>query len=611
MKKILSFAAIALAVQSCYSMKFLSPEGLEAAERLKHAEFIMAPDGKLSEIKLKETEETIQYRAAVKTGINGKLEEFFAKKFPKLKREVYQKNIDEFFQIFDRNHSGILHSYFGLNILNEYCASVYSLFYSSNVEELNNELKDILLPILDKYYKDITLHIEIYMHNKPPCCDFFLKYSEENLTSFSEEISPELFAQLPPEYAFSRENIRIITADSILAGFEALGLLSPEVMNFYKSLMIKSPETDVLLLQQYAALLEESNFIKFAELASKDFNIKYYKFRQEVDVERYRKNVMQMIQMSIDSILRRQTFVLFLATHKYICDKCKSIPGSENKLSFEDRDLSDGSASAQYPEFSVNMDPQRSFEAITFTTAKEKSSILGYEKTTFIAPGVLAHEFRHGYHLPLGLGSHDDSKYLIDCLGNFFMKDLLFPDFEQIRDGIKQHIEGILAGLSEADAAQFSEQIRSYFNLSWMPRFLENVPDPSDRVSFAEILSHKLALAATTQIWDDPEEINNIIGIQIVGKTLFVNRLSDLNVSIADGRRVSWTHLGGDKERLKRGLLLEEEGKAPVTAPIVKQFIMNFHTNYGVLSDIPLNHPTPEALRVLEILHNVKGALIN
>jgi hypothetical protein len=191
------------------------------------------------------------------------------------------------------------------------------------------------------------------------------------------------------------------------------------------------------------------------------------------------------------------------------------------------------------------------------------------------------------------------------------MKDLLFHDFEQIREGIKQCIAETLEGLSEAEAAQFNEQIRSYFTPPWIPGFLAEVPDPSNRDLFPEVLSNKLASVAITQIWDDPEEINNIIGIQIVGKTLFVNRLSDLNASIADKRRIRWTHICGSKEYLKKHLLLEEESKTPVTNSAAKQFIAGFYNNFGILTDAPLNHPTPEALRTLEILHGVPGALIN
>jgi hypothetical protein len=312
---------------------------------------------------------------------------------------------------------------------------------------------------------------------------------------------------------------------------------------------------------------------------------------------------MQTIQASLDSLPKRQTFVLFLAVHEYICVKCNSTSGIENKLLFEDRDMSDGDASAYYPEFAVNVDPKFSLEVLTFTATQVKPSVLGYEKITLDTPAILAHEFRHGYHLPLGLGIYDDSTYLQNYLSNPFMKDLLFQDFYQIRSDLKQDITEILGKLSEVDAVQFSEQIKSYFTLPLML-------DLSDKTLLAESLSDKLALETITQIWGDPEEIQNIIGIQIVGKTLFVNRLSDLNVSITKGERPRWTHLSGNKEHLKNNLLPKGKDNAPVTNIAAQQFIMNFHAKYGTLADLPLNHPATKALRVLEILHNVsEGSL--
>ncbi|MDR3151351.1 MAG: hypothetical protein LBT67_00675, partial [Holosporaceae bacterium] len=301
MRKTLSFAAIALAVQLCHSMEFLSPEGQAAAKKLKHAEFIKTSDGKISEIKLKETNEIRQYRAEIKAEITGKLVEFFTKNSQQPNRVNYKEDIDKFFPIFDRRHSSSLHSYFVFNVLSEYCAAINHLF-SLSIEKLNNEIKGILLPILDKYYKEITLYTEQYMPDKPQCIDFFLKCDEGNLGLFSTEISMELFAQLPAEFTFSRENIRIITADSIFAGFETLGLLPLNTITSYKKLMTKSQETDKNLLDRYTNLLQESRFIRLAKLTSEDFKIKCYTFKQNTDVEQNKKNVMQTIQASLDSL---------------------------------------------------------------------------------------------------------------------------------------------------------------------------------------------------------------------------------------------------------------------------------------------------------------------
>jgi hypothetical protein len=332
---------------------------------------------------------------------------------------------------------------------------------------------------------------------------------------------------------------------------------------------------------------------------------------------------MQMIRTSLDSIPKRQTFVLFLVTHRHICEKCKvEQHDAENKLSFL-KNFSLGDEMAQYgifgsyPKFSVNIDPQSPFtdSIITFTATEEKPSVLGYEKATLSADAILAHEFRHGYHIPLG--GHDYSRYIIDYLKNPFMKELLFNDFDQIQVGIKQSLFASMNGLSDEDVAQFVEQVKSHFGLSSSgtpsdheetPDFLKVTSEVSDRQAFIGDLSEKLALIAINSIWDDPEEIQNIIGVQVVGKTLFVNMLSDLDASVADGKTVRWTHLGTDKE-FDRKNLLSKEKIAALTNPVALLFITDFYAKYSILADAPLNHPTPNALKALEILHGVTGLI--
>ncbi|MDR2782098.1 MAG: hypothetical protein LBB21_06655, partial [Holosporaceae bacterium] len=241
----------------------------------------------------------------------------------------------------------------------------------------------------------------------------------------------------------------------------------------------------------------------------------------------------------------------------------------------------------------------------------------GYEEIVLSADAILAHEFRHGYHIPLGLGNIGYSRYVIDYLKTPFIKDLLFKDFEQIRDNIRQSISASMDGLSGEDIAQFVEQIESYFGLSGLkiteyhqetPDFLKVTSDMSDRQAFIGDLSEKLALIAINSIWGDSEEIQNIIGVQVVGKTLFVNMLSDLDASVADGKAVRWTHLGTDKE-FDRKSWLSKEKMAALTNPVALLFITDFYAKYPILANAPLNHPTPNALKALEVLHGVTGLI--
>jgi hypothetical protein len=98
MKKIFGVCGMALIVASCCSMEFLSPEGQTAAQKLKHAEFVLNSSGKIVEIKLKATRETKQYREEVKSEIRQKLAAFYEKNFPGLD---YSEYIDKFSRVFD------------------------------------------------------------------------------------------------------------------------------------------------------------------------------------------------------------------------------------------------------------------------------------------------------------------------------------------------------------------------------------------------------------------------------------------------------------------------------------------------------------------------------
>jgi hypothetical protein len=238
------------------------------------------------------------------------------------------------------------------------------------------------------------------------------------------------------------------------------------------------------------------------------------------------------------------------------------------------------------------MEPHCVFEGLTFSASTGVSSLFGYARAMSDAPKVLGHEFRHGYHIPLGLGNHNYSEYVTNYLRNPFLKELLFKDFERIQEDIRQDISKTMQGLSEEDASQFVGQICSFFDLS-----SSEIAD----------LPEKLALAAINSIWDDPEEIQNIIGVQMVGDTLFINRLSDLNVSLSLGKSVSWTHLSGDKQQQERALHFQESERPPVTDPRAKEFIRQFYEKYSILSETSLNHPTHEALCILQILHGVTG----
>jgi hypothetical protein len=605
MKKFLGVVATTLVMESCHSMEFLSLEGQAACHQLKHATFVMDTRGKIVEIKLRETEETQQYREEIKKEIEQKLTNFYTKHFPGQNCSAF---IDAIFLPFSEQEFQC--DFFAQNVFSIYRQSIDHLLKTKNdmYDKLIEELGVVVLPILKKYSKDMTLHLRSHLFSRPWCENFFLEFSEANLIKFSEKISPELFSKLPSQYRFEHDKIRIITAASILNALEREKLLPPDVINSYKTLMIGSPETDARLLEMYKTLLDQSDFLGLARLTSKDFNIRWWHFDRGIDIDQYKANVMAMIGMSLGSEPLRQALTIFLAVNA-ICEKYKNEHHLEGKLMFEDLDPSRG-PNAGFPCFSVNMEPNYVLECLTFSTSMEVSSFFGYAKTLSEAPKMLGHEFRHGYHIPLGLGSNCYLEYIVNYLRNPFLKDLLFKDFEQIQKNIGQDILKTMRGLSEKDTSQFVEQICSFFGLlsSWKtPKFMKVASTLQDRDTFFQELSGKLALVAINSIWDDPEEIQNIIGVQMVGDTLFINRLSDLNVSLSEGKSVHWTHLSGDKAYQKRVVHFEESERPQVTDLRAKEFIRQFYEKYSILCETSLNHPTNEALRTLQILHGLTG----
>jgi hypothetical protein len=150
-------------------MEFLSPEGQMAAQKLRHAEFVLNSSKKIVEIKLKATPETKQYCEEIKNEIRQKLVKFYEKNFPGLD---YSEYIDNFSRVFDEHHSQPLYSYFGSNVSSAYCASIWHLL---STEELTTEIKGIFLQPLTQYFNDITLHLKQYIPGRLHCVDFFFK----------------------------------------------------------------------------------------------------------------------------------------------------------------------------------------------------------------------------------------------------------------------------------------------------------------------------------------------------------------------------------------------------------------------------------------------------
>ncbi|MDR1551374.1 MAG: hypothetical protein LBS14_01705 [Holosporaceae bacterium] len=573
MKKIL-VAVATLFVQLSYSMSYLSPEGQAAAEMLNHATFILNENEALAEIKLTENDKTRQYREQTENIIKAKLTEFY-NGIIDLTQPIRLECVDAFTSIFRRYHFGDpLFSCFIRNVTENYLLEINPLL--SPTKEHQDGIRAILSSSLETYVGDMMLHIEACEPPKSQLEDLLLKYNADNLTFFSDEGPPELLELFRAKYDPRIPGIKIITAESIFAGFEKLRLLENEKIEYYRRLMIQNPETDGELLRRYSELLNQSVFRGSAVLSKDNYCVF---FNRGVDIASYKSNVMQLIYAALAEqiVPIRQVLVLFLAAHEYVCKKCleKNI---DRTLIFDD--LPAAGPCVEFPTFSVNMPLRLRF--FTFAVVRATNAVT-CQQTARRAVDAFMHELRHGIHVVLGL-TESDPEYAETYRNHPFMKDLLFKDYDLVFEDIEGQLGSIMSGLQPEVVPQFIEEVKSYFSL----------PDQGPEEESIEYLAKHVSLGILDWLWLEKEEVFNIIGVQLgPDKSIIVDRLSDFDVYLAEGCPPPWTHMSDQKKTNS------------ATNPAARGFIDRVQALCLPSPGTAVYMPTPEALAALRVLHGL------
>jgi hypothetical protein len=222
------------------------------------------------------------------------------------------------------------------------------------------------------------------------------------------------------------------------------------------------------------------------------------------------------------------------------------------------------------------------------------------------ASSVLRHEFGHGIQSALGF---EDSKrnFAVDYMENPFIKELLFSDFDRIRSEIKQRLSDVLKTFSQDEIESFRDSIINRFDPGPSPQTVEKKPmeitaSIHDKNAFAEEVANILAVHCVSIIWLSVPEIYNIIGLIFEGKTLCINTLCDMKASFELGKSTRWTHLPGHLISYE-----ERAEKDKRSSPMNKKTadFMNWYYDAYEYTTEKLNHPTPRALKALEILHGI------
>ncbi|GHT91953.1 hypothetical protein FACS1894122_05120 [Alphaproteobacteria bacterium] len=592
--KTLSITALMLSLTTCYSIEFLSREGREAAEKFKHAEFDVS-DGGLKGIKLKMTPELSAYRKDTEKHIIKELHALFSKNYPATSQKDKEEYCNKFLLVKDDNPS-LNWDYIG-GIIRSYISNINSLLSLNETirQSVIDEVGSLLRESLTKYRDDLSIHLassQITYEARKMYASFFLKHDEANLLNFSEKISPELFAELSQEqknaYGFKSENIRIITANSILKALGNLAIFGKERESFYRGLL--HSESNPKLLTLYEKLFDDADKASEISVSSELIvNFDTLVKTNAAEVELYKKNFMENVRISLSSNSGRQALVLFLAAHEY-----ESKSSEKEKLIFSS---ASETGKAEYPIFDVNFSSD--INTLVLPKFEGEISILGYKKASKKDISALfRHELKHAVNGICGLaGSVFDrrySEYHEEYMNNPFLKDLLFSDVDKMRIEIKASIATFLGKLSKEEKVAFVDSMKEFCDIAL------SYEAEKDEDKFVDDVAFKLAVTVT-DVWNLPEEINNIIGVQLVGDVLYVNMLSDLDSSLEKQEAFRWTHMY-DFDALDEQK--SEVRLVSLTDQNARTFMKEFYTKY-ITS--PFNHPTEKALNTLLKLHGIKS----
>ncbi|GHT91959.1 hypothetical protein FACS1894122_05140 [Alphaproteobacteria bacterium] len=374
-----------------------------------------------------------------------------------------------------------------------------------------------------------------------------IEHSEKNMEAFSEpfELSSPLL-----DGSF---NVRKLTAESILKGLDAH--IDAAKIAFYKGLLTTSPENSYpLILQEYRQLVERSIFVDVNCVDGP------YVYRRKQPTTANIAKFMTMVDASLRySEAGRKSLILFLAANE-----CMKTRAPQKALMLE----SSGYMSDYIKKPIVSLkqwsggifiesteEPTMEYPFLTIGCSDMQFNIQGLVPALTLVSGsmkitllnALMHEFNHGTHTSLGLGNYS-LPFLENYFANPFLKELMFNRLEDLKSIIGQKISTALNQFGKDNCLlELFRKTMQDFLIDYAGSGVKVSPITADilqqKDEFMKELTHKLALRAIGEMWHCcSEETNNLIGIQLVENTLFINTLSDMDCSLEKMEAIRWPY---------------------------------------------------------------------
>ncbi|GHU20263.1 hypothetical protein FACS189472_11310 [Alphaproteobacteria bacterium] len=382
-------------------------------------------------------------------------------------------------------------------------------------------------------------------------------------------------------------------------------------------------------------------------------------------VEKFTQDFMQMTESPLGSTVSKLRLILKLATHEYVgklaAKKAESLDEDDLALlrAPEERELEDWELdrlrerqellnlqSDEVRRFFFDCcgdpSPQMEYPVLTIGDIKSEFDVpgipiagpsSGYYFLTLTNILALDHESGHAMHISLGIGACC-VKFLEEYYQHPFLKELMFSGCDQLKLKVEQKITEFLQGLQGDDLKRFSDDIRRHFALHpdgenrltssrLDPLIFEISDDTDEQGKFASELAHKLSLTVIGKLWNNcPEEIFNIIGVQLVDGILVGSTLSDLDVSLEKQTSVRWPYFlfdksgqpiyrtySGNSEPLTFAVFSEDDLKltAENTIPTTEELETWYNNIVAFACATKVGLPTENAWKTLIELHRTVG----
>ncbi|MDR2781991.1 MAG: hypothetical protein LBB21_06100 [Holosporaceae bacterium] len=615
MKKVLSIFATVLTVCSSYSIELLSPEGLESFRKLKHAEFEWLDGGTKLKLQLQPSAEFISFANLANKELHDEIMSLISEKFPELvdlvgSRYYYIFDIYVSPDFFDFRIDGFLE-----HLANSFKDPPEEDFLGEMEEDFLGEMREIVCKHMSNFLHRMYLglldqFIPRYYNEIVKQYRSLFKFDEENLMAFSEELPLDRHNKLEAVAAgisLDPTKVRLITANSILHGLELHGMVAEEMDFFIKLLQDATETSKGRILERFEKILKEScccipvDIFRVCD-GVVDSEVLGFSLRTKVpDV--FKENFMENIRRAILINSKRQTLIVFLAAHRYVCTYLHKDEG----LFFEHDTADDPNPYCCYPFFCLDsVTPDFAFSALSISRSGD--GLWGYGNTTVDASQTWSHELGHAIHCMLNICwySEDDTTfcygklcYMKSYLGNSFLKELLFQDFDRMCEDVKQLIFERNKNFSDTEWESFGGAVVEYSKqFKHLPQITESL---KDKVAFSKNVAFCATVNFVELMCGCLFETFNIIGLFLEKGILYVNSLSDLHSYVEQKKTIRWAYASTDFFRVVE----KEVGKEPQT---IKDLV---HLCCEVFcATRPLNHPTPRSLQILEALHGLPDGLL-